>query len=127
MSASISIERLIQTIQRLPSDSPVNDPQKWYKTQKEHWLGWLSEYYSPGAYCRQTAKVRNAKFAYNHVVEPKMLIWIIEAAGVDPIAVNGTKRAALEASTMQQKSAAIRRTVSWETLAHTLWGGQVKR
>ena len=25
---------------------------------------------------------RDARFAYNHIVEPKMLLWLIEAAGV---------------------------------------------
>lgn len=26
----------------------------WYTSQKEHWLGWLSEYDGPGAYDRKT-------------------------------------------------------------------------
>jgi hypothetical protein len=99
----------------------VDSPGVWYKTQKEHWLGWLGEYHSAGAYGRQTVKKRDARFAYNHIVEPKMLLWIIEAAGVDPIAVSAAKNAAVKSSTMQGKSAAIRRIVPWETLERALW------
>src|ERR1700680_3404466 len=40
----------------------------WYRSQQEHWLGWLSEYDGPGAYGRKTSVVRSAEFAYNHVV-----------------------------------------------------------
>jgi hypothetical protein len=28
----------------------------WYRTQKEHWLGWLREYNGPGYYSRQTCE-----------------------------------------------------------------------
>ncbi len=35
---------LMRAIGRLPEDEPVDDPRKWYRTQKEHWLEWLSAY-----------------------------------------------------------------------------------
>jgi hypothetical protein len=53
-----------------------------------------------------------------------MLLWIIEAAGVKPALVKATKRASANGSTLQEKSAAIRRLVPWEELAGTLWGGK---
>jgi hypothetical protein len=37
----------------------------WYTTQKEHWLGWLSEYCGPGYYGRKNWQ-RSAEFVYNH-------------------------------------------------------------
>jgi hypothetical protein len=40
------------------------------------------EYDGPGAYGRIAGKQRDARFAYNHIVEPKMLLWLIKAAGV---------------------------------------------
>src|SRR5712691_3569246 len=46
----VSIGRFIRAIKQLPSDRPVEDRRKWYKTQKEHWLGWLGDYHGPGAY-----------------------------------------------------------------------------
>lgn len=120
---SVSISQLMQAIRRLPSDKPVMDPKKWYMTQKEHWLGWLRGYHGPGAYGRKTGRRRDAKFAYNHIVEPKMLLWLIEAARVKPNLVRAVKRAASRADTLPGKSASIRRRVPWSEVAEALWGG----
>ncbi len=127
MNEGINIEHFIQAIQRLQSDRPVCDPQKWYKTQKEHWLGWLSEYNAPGAYNRQTGKTRDAQYVYNHIVEPKMLLWLIEAGGIEPVAIRAAKDALLQPVTMQAKSAAIRRIVPWEALKRVLWNTDTKK
>jgi hypothetical protein len=43
MGREITVVQFIQAIKCLPSDKPITDPRKWYKTQKEHWIGWLSE------------------------------------------------------------------------------------
>jgi len=48
--------------------------------QKEHWLGWLGAHHGPGAYGRKSNAKRNAMYAYNHIVEFKMLLWLMEAA-----------------------------------------------
>ncbi len=53
----------------------------WYSTQKEHWLGWLTEYDGPGAYGRANW-MRSAGFVYNHIRCPPMLAWLAEATGV---------------------------------------------
>lgn len=121
LEQTISIAQLIRAIRRLPSDEPHADPSKWYKTQKEHWLGWLSEYDGPGAYGRRSDNKRDAEFAYNHIVEPKMLLRLIEAAGVRSDLVNAARRASTKAGALQAKSAAIRRHVPWEELAGALW------
>ena len=84
----------------------------WYRSQKEHWLGWLSEYDGPGAYGRKTSVVRSAEFAYNHVVCPPMILWLGEASGVKTSLIIQAKKAALGASRkLQGKCAAIRRIV----------------
>jgi hypothetical protein len=124
MNRTISILKFIRLIQQLPADKPIEDPRVWYKTQKQHWLGWLKEYHTPGAYGRIPDKSRDARYAYNHVVNYKMLLWIIEAAGVKPALVKAAKRASASGSTLPEKSAAIRRLVLWEELAGTLWGGK---
>ncbi len=121
MEEAISIEKFIRAIQRLPSGKPHDHPKKWYKTQKEHWLGWLSEYHTPGAYGRQTIKTRDAKFAYNHVVEPEMLLWLIEAARVKEDLVAVVKREATKAESMMRQSAIIRRHIPWTVVAQALW------
>jgi hypothetical protein len=122
MNKTISIAQFIQAIKRLPSDEPVDDPGVWYRTQKEHWLEWLKGYHGPGGYGRKVDKKRDARYAYNHIVNYQMLIWIIAAAGVKPNIVKAARRASTHGSTLQQKSAAIRKLVPWEELAAALWG-----
>lgn len=122
MSKPVSISKFIQAIRQLPSDEPCDWPGKWYTTQKEHWLGWLGEYHGPGAYGRKSGNMRDAAYAYNHIVESEMLLWLIEAAGVEESLVESARRAARRQKTMMAKSAAIRRHVSWEIVEHALWG-----
>ncbi len=121
MTNTKTIAQFIHAIRQLPSDAPVDDPHVWYKTQKEHWIGWLKGYSGPGAYGRKVEKERDARFAYNHVVNPEMLHWIISASGVKPKLVKAAHRASLHGATLQQKSAAIRRVVPWEELVAAVW------
>ncbi len=92
MSNSITIKKFLSAVRNLPSDDPVADPAKWYRTQKEHWIGWLDEYASSGVYNRKTNTPRDARYAYNHIVEPRMLLWLIEAAGTEMSSLIPTAR-----------------------------------
>jgi hypothetical protein len=96
----------------------------WYDTQHEHWLGWLKYYDGPGAYGRKGVGY-SAEFAYNHIVNPQMLVYLAEAAG---IADKTVRKAATEAlanrSTMSSMSAAVRRVVPWKTIETALLGRQ---
>ena len=122
MESIISIAQFIRSIRGLASDEPKVNPRVWYTTQKEHWLGWLSQYHGPGAYGRLPDKSRDAKFAYNHIVNPKMLLWLVEAAGVEPALVARAKRAALRETSLPGKSKAVREHVPWSTIYAALWG-----
>lgn len=122
MKTEITIEQLQIAIKKLSSDPPKTQPGIWYKTQKEHWLGWLKEYRGPGAYRRKGGSAREAKFAYNHVVNYHMLTWIIDAAGVDPKLVRQAKAAVNDKKTLQANARVIRGIVPWEILADALWG-----
>jgi len=124
MSRTVSISKFIRAIRQLPSDEPRVWPRAWYQTQKEHWLGWLGEYHGPGAYGRTTGIKRDAVYAYNHIVNHNMLLWLIKAAGVRSDLVDAAKRAARRGKTMQAKSAAIRRHVGWEVIEARLWGSE---
>ena len=116
-----SIGRFIRAIRRLQSDKPFIDRRKWYATQKEHWLGWLGDYHGPGAYGRRTGTKRDAQYAYSHIVEPKMLLWLIAAARVRPALVGAARLSASKATTLPGKSASIRRQVPWSAVANALW------
>lgn len=121
MTKKISIKQFFFAIYDLPSDKPKDTPGKWYKTQKEHWLGWLGEYKGPGAYGRKGGKNQGAEYAYNHIVEYRMLLWLIKAAGVESNLVKAAKLVVDEEKSMQANSAAIRKIVPWEILASALW------
>ena len=122
-----SIPRFIAAIRKLPEDKPVVTPGKWYRTQKEHWLGWLSDYGGPGAYRRKGGSHQDARFAYNHIVEPKMLLWLISAAGIDTRLVSEAKRAAAAGTTMAGQSAAVRKAAPWDVVAASLWPSKPMR
>ena len=123
MDNSIPIQTFIAVIRGLPADAPVHNPKKWYRTQKEHWIGWLREYDGRGAYARKTGVARDARYAYNHVVEAEMLIWLIDAAGLGGKLDTAFRRSLGEMKTLMQKSGAIRRRVPWEDVAAALWSG----
>ena len=91
----------------------------WYTSQKQHWLGWLSEYQGSGYYGRKNFH-RSAEFVYNHIVCPPMVLWLAEAAGVGKVKVAEAKGAALSSSTLQAQSAAIRRIIPWEMIEDRL-------
>lgn len=116
----MTVTELRRAIKRLPSDPPVHNPRKWYRTQKEHWIGWLSEYDTPGAYNRKTTSPQDAQSVYNRIVEPKMLLWLAEAAGVDPSKVEEAKRQAGTATSMMQASGRVCRLIPWHDVLAAL-------
>lgn len=122
MAKTISVAEFIQAIRRLPADPPRDVPGVWYKTQKEHWLGWLRHYDGPGAYGRIPGQKRDAKFAYNHIVCDQMLLWLIRAAGVSYEQVEAAETAAARSTTLMQSSGAIRKCVPWAEVQKALWG-----
>jgi len=121
VSESISIRKFILAIQQLPSDKPKVTSGKWYKTQKEHWLGWLNEYGGSGAYGRKGGKNQDAEFSYNHIVEYRMLLWIVEAAGVEAKLVKQAKAVVDDKKSMSANSASMRKIIPWKTLKSALW------
>jgi hypothetical protein len=98
-----------------------SDEGVWYGTQKEHWLGWLSQYDGPGAYGRKTWSGRSAEFVYNHINCPPMLLWLAEAAGVSKRNVLAAKRSALSARRIRgTHCAVIRRAIPWPMIGERL-------
>ena len=130
---------LSRKIGKLPIKSPItasygrelvargiwDDKRVWYTSQKQHWLGWLSEYDGPGAYGRKSWKGRSAEFVYNHIGCPPMLLWLAEAAGVSKTKVLAAKRSALSArGNRATHCAMIRRIIPWSVIEETLQGSR---
>lgn len=97
----------------------------WYTTQKEHWLGWLSQYEGPGAYDRKVWRGRSAKFAYNHIGCPPMLLWLAEAGVIPRTQVLAAKRHALStARTRATHCAVLRSILPWSLIEARLCGSK---
>jgi hypothetical protein len=120
-SERVTVADFRRAVSRLPADRPVKQPGVWYLTQKEHWLGWLKYYNTAGAYGRRPGMNRDARYAYNHAVNPGLLEWLVRAAGVSPTLVRAARSAAAREKTMMAQSGAIRRVVPWEVVAERLW------
>jgi hypothetical protein len=92
----------------------------WYKSQQQHWLGWLGEYNGPGYYGRKNSH-RSAEFAYNHIVCPPMVLWLGEATGIPKATVAKAMRAGLAAGrSLASQSAAIRQVIPWDAIQNQL-------
>jgi hypothetical protein len=126
---------LIKYISRLPIKAPVADrfekdlvrldlsdrDRRWYRHQKEHWLGWLGDYGGPGYYGRQASTKRHASMIYNRIKNPAMLLWLVDASGVSPAVVRKARLAGLKAKpNFSSESGAIRAVAHWELVEEAL-------
>lgn len=85
----------------------------WYKNQKQHWLEWLSFNWIDNS----------AKSTYGRIQCPPMLIWLVEAAGVDKKKVKAAISACYKAKPIAaSQCAAIRKEIPWEVLEIALIG-----
>lgn len=120
---SESIEWFAAAIDSLPSDAPVpkgTQGYNTYTTQKAHWHGWLNPEAGTGTYPRMGGADRDARDVYNRIVEPKLLLWLAQAAEVSPILISAAKCDAESRAKLAGKSAAIRKHVPWQVLADAL-------
>ena len=88
---------------------------------KGEWLRWLEGYNGPGPFNRQTDKERSARFVYNRLAYPEMLLWLVEAAGVEKQLVQAAQADSNKVDSKNAKYAAIRKHVPWEVLERSLW------
>ncbi len=94
----------------------------WYRTQQEHWLGWLRSYDGPGFYGRRRWD-RDAQFVYNHIQCAPMLLWLAEAAGVPSETIVAAGQAVLTAGArLSSQVAALRHLIPWSAVELELTG-----
>ena len=119
-----SASALLRRIRTLPDRAPICDSwwpaTRLYKPNKEHWIGWLSDYGGPGYYGRKNPN-RHASFIYNHINSPPMLLWLAEAAGVSKDLVEAACRVQHGMKSKPSVCALICRVLPWEIVeAHLL-------
>lgn len=119
MERSLEIVELLIAIGRLPED-PRRRGSTWYESQKEHWIGWLFHYNSPGTYGRKVTAGRDAAFVYNHVVCPGLLIYLAHASGVSRSLVTAARRAMASGGSEMSRAGKIRRIIPWSTIQSAL-------
>jgi hypothetical protein len=85
----------------------------WYHSQKEHWLGWLSDQDGPGFYGRATFN-RTAQRIYNQINCAPMLVWLSEASGVEKSLLRRAETAVQKAgASYPRQCGAVRRILPW--------------
>ena len=120
---SLSPQWLAQAIERLPPDQAVPDNTPGYKvynTQRAHWLGWLDPAAGTGTYPRSSMGDVSARTVCQRIGEPRMLLWLAEAAGVDSELVQQARDSAAQNESLASQCATIRKLLPWRTLAEVL-------
>ncbi|QDC11535.1 hypothetical protein FHY55_06700 [Oceanicola sp. D3] len=93
----------------------------WYSSQKEHCLGWLAQYDSPGAYNRKITSGRDARFFYNHGQCAPMLVWLAEAVCVPSEKLSAGIASVLKAGPRNaSQCGAFRKHVTWDDIEERL-------
>lgn len=120
---SQSVSWFVEAIRRLPSDDPV-PPRTLgynvYRTQKDHWLGWLQPNNGTGTYTRRSGDERGARHVYGQIGEPLMLLWLASAAGVRKEVIDHAKAAASTTDNLRSKCGKIRTHIPWGEIAAAL-------
>lgn len=109
------VARLLQVLQGFRRRQPITERVNvGGGNQKQHWIKWLEEYKGPGAY-RRKRWGRDARFAYNHLECPEMILWLAEAARMPTARVERAARVLTRRHNRQDSRtcAAVRKVLPW--------------
>jgi hypothetical protein len=117
------IARFIAAIESLPERTPQSDELRLSPGQasfKSQWIGWLEEYLERGYYDRKNA-VDDAQWAYQHLNNGRMIVWLNEAAGEDPRIIRVAIIAMAEREPPQTEAKYARLVLPWDGAAELLF------
>lgn len=91
----------------------ATDSGIWHHNQKEHVLSWFASQVTrgAGAYSRKTSNT-SARTTYNRLLNPAMILWIAEALGEDPDAVQEAGEQVLTVPS-RSRAGAARKAFPW--------------
>jgi hypothetical protein len=118
-----TIKQFSAAIKGLSRPTPQSDglgPPPTHASFKDQWIGWLKEYLTPGYYNRQTF-VDDAQWAYQHLNNGRMIVWLNEAAGEDPRIIQAAIVAMDERDPPQKEAKFARRILPWAGLTTLLF------
>ncbi|MEH2497859.1 putative restriction endonuclease [Bradyrhizobium sp. AZCC 1678] len=106
----LSREDLLSAISVLPDQNRLLP-----RPYKQQWLDWLSGYDGPGFYGRENSD-RTARFIFNRLNNPAMILWLAEASGVDQTLIRQAARFPRTNANKQTQAASVRNIISWEII-----------
>lgn len=116
----LGVEKFACILQYLDPMPPVTkELDKWgsrYPSQKAHMIAWFSSQVTTGsgAYTRKQGNFSSIE-AYNRLLNPGALIWIADALGESPEAIQRATEAAIEAEKINYRGrcSAFREVIPW--------------
>ena len=120
---SYTIARVVAVIEGLPERTPQSDELPLPPGQasfKSQWIGWLEEYLERGYYDRKNA-VDDAQWAYQHLNNGRMIVWLNEAAGGDSRVIGAAIIAMAEREPPQTEAKYARLVLPWDGVAELLF------
>jgi hypothetical protein len=120
---SYTIAQFIAAVEGLQRQTPRSDKfplPDGHTSLKGQWLRWLGEYLEPGYYDRKNA-VDDAQWAYQHLNNGRMIVWLNEAAGEAPRIIGAAIVAMAERELPQTEAKYARLVLPWECVATLLF------
>lgn len=114
----LSREDLLSAISILPDQTRLLP-----RSYKQQWLDWLSGYDGPGFYGRENSD-RTARFIFNRLNNPAMILWLAEASGVDQTLIRQASQFPRKNASKQTQAASVRTIISWELIEARLGEAQ---
>lgn len=118
-----TISQFRAAIDGLRKSTPISDrlplPPDQESSQSQ-WLRWLDAYLEPGYYNRKTFN-DDARHAYNHLGNLRMIVWLNEAAGEDHRLVQAAIFAAQERVNAHAEARYARLVLPWKGIADLLF------
>ena len=124
MERRISTDEFRRKISKLPYDKPEERAKLSTRCQKEHWLSWLDDYNNNGDYGRTPGQNRDAKWAYNHVVCPEMLLYLAKSLKINKVLVLEAEKEYLTDCSEMHKSGVIRKVFPWSLIYETMFANE---
>jgi hypothetical protein len=124
----------LKKIETLPERAPLTskfitalekkyrEPGLFYRKHKNQWQRWVGDHKkNPKGLYRRMKGGRPARFIYNQLKNPLMLLWLIEACGTSKDLVQAAIRTALYLSdSLQLQCAVIRHVMPWDMVEKQL-------
>ncbi|AML52827.1 hypothetical protein [Falsihalocynthiibacter arcticus] len=104
---------------------------KWYRSQREHWLGWMFFQDAKALEKGIDPAGLPAKHVWNRLKCSPMMFWLAEVSGVSPSLLEAAENAAIRATLINPKDGnphgrLMREVLPWDVIEEALSDGSAK-